>query len=289
MHFVTGILAMLLIALNTMFVCIPLFLAAAFRLVAPRALATNITRWMDLVIVEWTGFNRLLFRTLRLTEIETTWRPSQGASGERWYMVVSNHQSWTDILILQTTLFGVLPPLRFFTKQQLIWIPLLGVAMWLLGFPYVRRATAEDIKKNPALKNADRDSVERACVRFRNHPTCVLNFLEGTRFTAEKKAIQNNDYIHLLSPRIGGLAYVIDGLQPELGDLIDVTIAYPSGVPDFWTFLSGRCERVVVTIDHHPIADTIIEDLAQQDRASLVAWVEALWRDKDARLNATLG
>ena len=289
MHLLKGILAMLLIALNTIAVCIPLFLAALIRLVVPISVKSTITRWMDLVIVEWTGFNRVLIRALGITKVETTWNADEQLSSARWYMVVSNHQSWTDILVLQTTLFGVVPPLRFFTKQQLIWIPLLGVAMWLLGFPYVRRATPEAIAKNPALKHADRESVRAACLRFKNHPTCVLNFLEGTRFTPEKKARQDNAYTHLLSPRIGGLAYVIDGLQPELDGLIDVTIGYPNGAPDFWSFLCGRCEQVVVTVDYHPIAKQVVEDLGQESRASLVAWVDALWHAKDNRLAALLG
>jgi 1-acyl-sn-glycerol-3-phosphate acyltransferase len=51
-----------------------------------------------------------------------------------WYLAISNHQSWPDILILQTILRRT-PAIKFFTKRQLLFIPFFGQAMWCLGFP----------------------------------------------------------------------------------------------------------------------------------------------------------
>ncbi|MDO6806945.1 1-acyl-sn-glycerol-3-phosphate acyltransferase, partial [Wenyingzhuangia sp. 1_MG-2023] len=48
-------------------------------------------------------------------------RPSQ-LDSDGWYFVVSNHQSWVDILVLQHCLNGRIPLLKFFLKQELIWV-----------------------------------------------------------------------------------------------------------------------------------------------------------------------
>ncbi len=173
------------------------------------------SKHMDLIIDAWVGANRWMYSTLRLIDVQVSW-PAAELSRDHWYMVVSNHQTWTDIVLLQSTFRWVVPPLKFFTKQQLIWLPFLGQAMYLLGFPYVRRVSREEREANPDLKNLDRQNTLEACDRFRTHPTAILNFLEGTRFTTDKHAAQDARYQNLLNPRIGGLSYVLVGLEDEL-------------------------------------------------------------------------
>ena len=56
-----------------------------------------------------------------------------------WYMVNCNHQSWVDIFVLQHVFNGRIPLLKFFLKQQLIWVPVMGLAWWALDFPFMRR------------------------------------------------------------------------------------------------------------------------------------------------------
>ena len=46
---------------------------------------------------------------------------------QHWYLVTSNHQSWSDIVILQHLLNRKIPMLKFFLKQQLIWVPVIGL------------------------------------------------------------------------------------------------------------------------------------------------------------------
>ena len=60
-----------------------------------------------------------------------------------WYMVTCNHQSWVDILVLQHLLNRRIPLLKFFLKQQLIWVPVMGLAWWALDFPFMRRHSEE--------------------------------------------------------------------------------------------------------------------------------------------------
>ena len=50
------------------------------------------------------------------------------------------------------------------------------------------------------------ETTRRACEKFALVPTSVMNFAEGTRFTAEKHARQRSPYRHLLKTRAGAMA-----------------------------------------------------------------------------------
>ena len=292
MHLTVGILSTVLVVGNVMVNCIPLFLMGAvrvlFKLTGASRAEQAMARHMDLIIDSWVGFNRLLFRALGLTEVEITWEDAEDLSRDNWYMVVSNHQSWTDILILQTELFKPIPPLKFFTKRQLLWIPLLGQAMWLLDFPYVRRMSRSQIEANPALLEVDRKATLEACAKFSSHPTSALNFLEGTRFTTDKHEAQDSPrFQHLLNPKTGGLTQVLSALDGKLHKLLDITIDYPDGVPSFWEFMQGRCSKVTMRIRCQEIPTDIRSAGSDDERRTATnRWVEDLWLEKDARLTA---
>ena len=187
---------------------------------------------------------------------------------------------------MQNTLLGRIPPLKFFTKRELIWVPLVGVAMWFLGFPYVRRYGRERIEQNPELAAHDRNAMRKASQGFVERPTSVLSFLEGTRFTEAKHAAQASPYRHLLKPRPGGLSYVATALGDRATALVDVTIHYPGGVPGFWDFLCGRCHRIEVTVDSVPVPEPLTY-AGNDGREVLDQWVSELWRGKDRRLAKT--
>ncbi len=288
MAFLKGILATTLVALNTIVVCVPLFVIAALRAVSPAGLKRWLSRKLDHWIIDgWVATNRACFGLLRLCNVTVEWQDAEQLDRARWYLVISNHQSWTDILLLQTSLYGHIPPIKFFTKRELIWVPFIGLAMWLLGFPYVRRMTKEQAAKRPELVRADRDATLAACEEFRKHPTTVLNFLEGTRFTPTKHARQQARYQHLLNPKIGGLSYVLSGLSEELHRLVDVTITYPHGTPTFWEFMKGKCPDAHLLVQCREIPPEIRSKVDDgEQRRVLAPWIEALWREKDTRLAA---
>ena len=291
MRLIIGILSTTLVAGNVVVHCIPLFLMGfvrvALRLAGLRTAENRLAQVMDGIIDSWVGFNRWLFRVLGVSRVNVRWQDDGDLSRKRWYMVISNHQSWTDILILQTMLFGRIPPLKFFTKRQLLWIPFLGLAMWLLDFPYVRRISREKIAADPALLEIDRNATREACQKFRNHPTSALNFLEGTRFTPEKYAAQDAPrFEHLLNPKSGGLSQVLWALDDRLHRLIDVTLDYPQGVPTFWEFMQGRCPEITMDVVCRTVPDGI-RHAADDDarRRATADWVEALWTQKDEALS----
>ena len=285
MGLLKGILAAVFIGAITILVCIPLFFAGLIRPLLPQRLKSSLSRRMDWIIDAWVGSNRWLIRVLALTTVNITWEDAESLSRSHWYVVVCNHQSWSDILLLQTNLFGHIPPLKFFTKQQLLWIPFLGTALWVLGFPYVKRVSKSQISKNPKLKGGDKRSTLEACEGFKNHPTSVLNFLEGTRFTPAKRDRQHTDFQNLLKPRIGGLGYVLGGLNNQLHKMMDVTIIYPEGTPSFWQFLKGECSQVDMLIQCRDIPEPIrFFESDREQRKALGPWIDSLWQEKDDRL-----
>ena len=287
MHLLKGVLACVALLLATVSVC---FVLAwwTFRLNFTKGAArAKLKRRMDNIIIWWTSSNRLMIKTLGLTNAHINWHNVAEVRPDQWYLVICNHQSWADILLLQTFLLDTIPPLKFFTKSQLIWIPFVGVAMYVLGFPYVKRVSRDQIRANPELRYVDRDNVFKACEGFNNHPTCVLNFVEGTRFTAEKHQRQNSEYNHLLRPKAGGIDYVLQGMEGQLRHVVDVTIVYPDGVPTFWDFLQGKCKDVHIDIRQLPLPElTGVTDPAHR-KTSLAQWMRQIWLEKDQLISRT--
>ena len=292
MHLIIGILSTALGVSTLVINSIPLFvltlLRVIVRLLGLRQIESRVARWMDIVIDSWVVINRFIFRTLGIARVEVSWEGDTDLAKDRWYLVVSNHQSWTDIFMLQTELYDALPPLKFFTKRQLLYIPIFGQAMWALDFPYVRRMSRAQIEANPALLEVDRQAIRTACEKFKNHPTTALNFLEGTRFTEQKYNAQETPrFQHLLNPKVGGVTQVLAALSDRLDKLVDVTINYPEGVPSFWEFMQGHCSRVTMHI-HCVDIPADITDMADEEvrRAAVGDWVDKLWQAKDARLES---
>jgi len=289
MTILKGGLAILFIAINTIACCVPIYLLALTRAVLPIesfriAMAAAMTRVIDV----WVAGNRLLMKTIHLTEIETTIKTSAPLKRDRWYVVISNHQGWSDILVLQNVFLGRIPPLKFFVKRQLLWVPGIGLAMWLLEFPYVRRYGREVLEKNPELRKHDQEATRRACEHFKRRPTSVLNFMEGTRFTVAKHIRQNSKFRNLLTPKTGGFGYVVGALGQRIDQVLDVTIVYPDGVPTFWEFLSGQSRLVHVEIATRQVPATLFkeqDELAADVREELRVWVDDLWLHKDHRID----
>ena len=287
-----GTLASLFLAINTLIWCVPIYLLALPRaLIRVSPVRIAIGAAMTRVIDAWVAGNRLMLRVLAITEIQVATKFDAPLSRDKWYVVISNHQGWSDILILQDTFLSRIPPLKFFVKQQLIWIPLLGVAMWLLGFPYVRRYSREALARDPGLRRHDQEATQRACEFFKQRPTSVLNFMEGTRFTPQKHAYQQSKYRHLLTPKTGGFGYVVGALGQRVDQVLDVTIAYPRGAPSFWQFISGQCRDVRVEITSHRVPQVLLEvhdEMPAYARQQLHEWVDHLWSSKDSRIDELL-
>ena len=288
MKTIKGISALVFMTLNTAMVWSVLWFWVIQRVWTKGSSLVVLKERMDKIIWWWTGGNRWMIKKLDLISPNINWKSEEEASNRNWYLVISNHQSWTDIILLQSYLYGHLPPLKFFTKQQLIWVPGIGLAMYVLGFPYVKRVTKAQIRANPKLRNADRDNIKQACEGFKNHPTSILNFLEGTRRTPSKQNAQSSEFQHLLKPKIGGIEYVIKDMGDYLHKMIDVTIVYPDGTPSFWEFLTGQCKSVEFIVNHHDIPPEVLVDDDIERRSALASWIKGIWLSKDRLIDDLL-
>jgi 1-acyl-sn-glycerol-3-phosphate acyltransferase len=207
------------------------------------------------------------------------------------YLVLCNHQSWVDIPVLQKVFNRRIPFLRFFLKSQLIWVPLLGPAWWALDFPFMKRYSKETLARHPELQGKDREATRRACEKFRQLPVSVMNFVEGTRFTRAKHDAQGSPFRHLLRPKAGGVAFVLDAMGDALHAILDVTLVYPGGTPSMMDLIGGRVREIRVHVRELPIDAALRGDYENDAafRERFQSWVNALWRDKDARITQMLG
>ena len=283
-------LALLLVALNVLAHSAVLLTFAVVKALVPIAgFRRLLSRALVAIAEQWIAVNGFLFAVLT----RTRWIVSgaQTLKREGWYLVLSNHQSWVDIPVLQRTFNRRIPFLKFFLKQQLKWVPVLGLAWWALDFPFMQRYSKETLEQHPELRGKDKEATRIACERFRDLPVSVMNFVEGTRFTPEKHARQASPFAHLLRPRAGGVAFVLEALGGILQSIVDVTIVYADGPPTVIDLLAGRVREVRIHVRELPIpADLIHGDYENDEpfRARFQDWINGLWAEKDALIAGTL-
>ncbi len=211
------------------------------------------------------------------------------------YLLVSNHQSWVDTSIVQYISEKRLPLTRFFTKFELIYIPVIGQAFYFLDFPMMRRHSKEAIAKNPALKGKDIEEAKRACALLKDKPFTLLNYLEATRFTTVKRDKQQSPYTHLLKPRAGGLSLAISALGEDIDGILDMTIVYPDGVPTYGDLWKGNIKRLGVDVRHIKMPDDLFASVQnggyetdEAIKAEMFDWVEQVWQQKDQLITKML-
>ncbi|MDO5542999.1 MAG: acyltransferase [Acinetobacter sp.] len=200
------------------------------------------------------------------------------------YLMTCNHQSWVDTTVNQYFGLTRMPLTRFFTKWELIFIPFVGQAFKILGFPMMKRHSKAQIAKKPELKDRDMEEARKACQQLLSQPFTLLNYLEGTRFTQEKHDQQQSPYQHLLKPKAGGLALALNILGDQIDALVDMTIVYPDGVPGYSEFWLGEVPRIAVNLRKINIPDWVLGGNYEDDaeyRERFQQWVHKLWLEKD--------
>ncbi len=279
---IRGSLSLILYFLNTLFWCIPLFILAAAKAAIPlESWRRRCSRILNAIAENWIWVNN---QNQKLVG-NTSWDVQGIENLERsdWYLVLANHQSWVDILVLQRIFHKKIPFLKFFIKKELIWFPILGQAWWAMDFPFVKRYSKNYLRKNPHLKGKDLEITRKACRKFRKIPISIMNFVEGTRFTSEKHRQQQSPYDHLLKPKAGGIAYVLDSMAEQIHRVLDVTIVYPDGKTSFWALVCGKIQRIKVRVRSLPVGPELLGDYTNdvQFRSGLQNWLNNLWEEKN--------
>ncbi len=280
---VRGSLCLILYGLNTVFWCIPLFMLVLAKAAVPlESWMRRCSRMLNAIAENWIWVNN---QNQRLIAGNTRWEVQgiETLKRSEWYLVLANHQSWVDILVLQRIFNRKIPFLKFFIKKELFWLPVLGQAWWAMDFPFVKRYTKSDLQKKPHLKGKDIEIMRKACKKFKKMPVSIMNFVEGTRFTNEKHRRQQSPYSHLLKPKAGGIAFVLGSLGGQIHRVLDVTIVYPDGVTNFWALLCGKIRKIKVRVRSLPVSPELLGDYAndRRFRARLQHWLNNIWAEKN--------
>ena len=133
-----GIVTFAALTLNTIFWLVPILLFAILKLLMPiSAFRRVLTEWIMTMGEFWVAGNAAIFGMSNTEKLDV--RGDESLSRQDWYLVISNHQTWVDIVVLQVVMNRRIPFLKFFIKQQLIWFPFLGIAWWAMDMPFMKR------------------------------------------------------------------------------------------------------------------------------------------------------
>ena len=285
-NFIKGLFSSAVLILNTVFWTSLLFVAALFdRLSITQKWKNFWNRIMVSSAESWIACNSIYVRSF--SRIHLRLKGRKGLRPDKSYLILANHQSWVDITLLQMALNRRIPFMRFFLKEQLLYVPFLGLAWKALNFPFMKRYSKEFLAKHPELRGADLEETKKACEQFRGKKVSIINFVEGTRFTRAKHKLQNSPYAKLLRPKSGGVAFTLESLGNQFDAILDVTIHYPEGPVTMWDFLCGRLHKAQVFIRQIPIPREMIEGRYLVDevhRKKFQAWIEQIWKEKDLQL-----
>lgn len=280
------LLSIALTILVTICCSIPIILAGILKLLVPfPPLWRAISAFCNFMMLCWCeGLAVLLKLNPHLKwDVEGL----EGLNKKNWYLLICNHHSWADIVLLCVLFRKHIPMNKYFLKQQLAWIPFIGLACWALDMPFMRRYSRSYLLRHPERRGKDVETTRRSCEKFRHHPTTIVNFVEGSRFTEEKSQQLRSPFINLLPPKAAGIAMALGVLGSQFDKMLDVTLCYPeNNETPFFDMLSGKLTRIVVRIDLLPIADELHGDYVNDKnfKRQFQLWLNALWVEKDNKI-----
>jgi 1-acyl-sn-glycerol-3-phosphate acyltransferase len=286
---IRGISGFVFVIFNTLFWAIPVYIVGLLKFLLPfRATRNKLDTIMDWLSHTWMYCNNAFIDIIKDMEYKVT--GLEKLRRDQWYLVISNHQTIVDIIVLQKVLHKRSPFLKYFLKKELLWIPILGFAWWALDYPFMKRYTSEYLARHPERKGKDIEMTKKSCEKFKEKPVAIMNFVEGTRLTPEKHRKQQSPYRHLLKPRSGGIAFVLSSMGDYMSNIIDVTIVYPDGAETIWEFMCSRKTRVIVNIDLVTVANIPRGDYFNDEatRSAFQEWLNSIWARKDDKIDEIL-
>jgi 1-acyl-sn-glycerol-3-phosphate acyltransferase len=133
-----AVLVTAIFSITIIMISVPAVVLALVKLLIPvRGLRQAIDRVLDSASNLWITFNTWQQEHTLPTVVEV--EGLGDLSRDEWYMLIANHQSWPDILVLVRAFNARIPGVKFFFKRSLLWVPVLGLALWGLDFPSMRR------------------------------------------------------------------------------------------------------------------------------------------------------
>ncbi|MBU2880385.1 acyltransferase [Psychrosphaera sp. B3R10] len=207
-----------------------------------------------------------------------------------WYLLICNHVSWVDIMVLTQIALNTLPSPKFFLKNELKRTPFIGMAAWAMDMPFMKRYSRSYLEKHPEKKGQDIESTKKSCEKFKDIPTTIINFVEGTRVSPQKQKETKSPFKYLLPPRAGGIAFTLAAMGHLFSGVLNVTLNYPDNQNATTSILFGKLKRVQVRVEVLEVNDDIVGDYFNDEsfKVRFQTWLNDLWLEKDkvlARLN----
>ena len=277
-----AIVAIIVLIISTALGSIPVLFMGILKLFPNRRWQCYCTSVVDKLATIWSDANNIYLDKLHPAHWEIS--GVNHFDPQEWYLVVANHQSWLDIVILQRLFNRKIPVLKFFIKDQLKWIPFLGFSWWAMGCPFMKRYSQSYLAKHPHKKGKDLIATRKALTSFKQMPSSIMSFVEGTRYTPQKKILQHSPYQYLLKPKAGGIGFVIDAMGKQINQLLDVTIVYPHDEHSLWSFLCRGVDSIKIHVRELPIPQQFLNSSLLEDETKLSAfrdWLNQQWADKD--------
>lgn len=282
-----GCLAALILGLNTALAAFPIFFLSVLKLLVPvRSWRITCSTLLNRIAEFWVNCNELWLPKPEKI-IWSNFDP-ETLDDSKSCLLTSNHQSWADIFLVQYLLNQRTPQIKFFLKQELIWVPVIGLCWWALDFPFMKRYSKSYLKKHPERKGKDQETTRKACEKFRDTPVAIYNFMEGTRFTPEKQKRQKSPFNYLLKPKAGGAGLVLSAIGGQISHMLNMTIYYNGKTPGFWNLLCGNNGEVTIHIEKREIPPNLLNRDYSSDldyRTELLQWINVLWGEKDQLLS----
>lgn len=278
-----GLTTALLLGLNLTIIPIVVIIIAPLKYI-PIKPWQRFINWLlhDMVTSFWVDINTGIIKLMTPTEWEIT-HDATALNPHGWYFLISNHQTWLDILILQAVFNRKVPSIKFFMKQELLWsLPIGGLACWFLDYPFMKRHSKEYLKKHPEQREKDIETTRQMCQKFKNIPVTITNFVEGTRFSEQKRKLRHSPYQHLLQPKAGGIAFTLATMDGIINHLINATIVYQPST-SLWDFACGKMKKVHVHFETSTVPEALRGDYYHDKafRKSFQQWLNQTWAEKD--------
>ncbi|MGK9173609.1 acyltransferase [Yokenella regensburgei] len=272
----------------TILCAVPIIMAGMIKLLLPvPPLWRAISVFCNFMMYCWC---QGLARLLRLNpHLQWDIEGLDGLNKKNWYLLICNHHSWADIVVLCVLFRKHIPMNKYFLKQQLAWVPFIGLACWALDMPFMRRYSRNYLIRHPERRGKDVETTRRSCEKFRTHPTTIVNFVEGSRFTEEKRLNTRSSFTNLLPPKAAGIAMTLSVLGSQFDKLLNVTLCYPENdAKPFYDMLSGKLTRIVIRVNVLPVQEELHGDYVgdKHFKRGFQQWLNNLWDEKDKQLSA---
>lgn len=215
-----------------------------------------------------------------------------------WYLLISNHQSWNDVFILQFLFNRYLPFQKYLVKEKMRKFPVMGFVWEAIDCPFLKRQTLSKADQDYSDSNKsvikqknnenynDIELIKDKCNKFKLAEATIVCFPEGTRFTDEKHKLQQSPYNYLLTVKAGGVAAILEGMKNEIKYILDVSLSYNPRKFSFKDLFAGNIENIAANINVIPIPDWL-HDCYKNNRPyseykeKFQQWLEQLWFEKD--------